>query len=422
MLTDVDCRNASCPAEQRRVRKTDAGGLYLEVTPNGAKRWFWKYRAGESLRVMALGHYCKAGSTKPEISLKAARQARDEARSVHKTGADPIQKRQLEKATHQASAALTFEGVAREFHQTKVSEWSAVHANQWLRCCEKDLFPWVGALPVGAVSVPVLLAALRKVEDRGALQMVSDLRQFASQVFIHGIRTGKCDSNPARDLVGAFKKHTVKHMAALLTPVKAGELMRGIAGYQGMPATKTALLLSALLFQRPGNIRALEWAWVDLVGCLVTIPSDAMKRAKAGKVNGRPHLVPLAQQASDALREIHPLTGHGRYVFPSLRTGEKPMSENTVNAALRGMGYGGDDMTAHGFRAMARTIMVENIAGIDPDVIEAQLAHGKSGPLGGAYDRAEYMDKRRELMQTWADYLDRLRKGGEVVPIQGRAA
>jgi len=422
MLTDADCRNASCPADQRRVRKVDAGGLYLEVTANGAKRWFWKYRVGDKLRVMALGHYCKAGSSKADMSLKAARQARDAARRVHQTGADPIQKRQIAKVTEQASAALTFEGVAREFHQARVDGWSDVHARQWLRCCEKDLFPWLGALPLRDVSAPVLLATLRKVEARGALQMVIDLRSFASQVFRYGIQTGKCEGNPARELTDAFKRHTVRHMAAVLTPPKVGELLRGIAGYQGMPATKAALILSALLFQRPGNIRALEWAWIDLAACLLTIPAEAMKRTKGAKLNGRPHLVPLARQAVAALQELQPLTGHGRYVFPSIRTGDKPMSENTVNAALRGMGYGGDDMTAHGFRAMARTLMVENIAGIDPDVIEAQLAHGKAGPLGGAYDRAEYMLKRRDLMQTWADYLDKMRKGADVLPIKGKAA
>ena len=394
----------------------------MEVTPNGAKRWFWKYRAGEAQRVMALGHYCKAGSLKTEMGLKAARLARDEARGIHQTGADPIQARQIAKVKRQASAAVTFEGVAREFHQTKINDWSAAHAGQWLRCCEKDLFPWIGALPLQSVSAALLLETLRKIEARGALQLVSDLRQFAGQVFTYGIQTGKCENNPARDLVGAFKKHTVKHAAAVLSPAKAGELMRGIGGYQGMPATKAALILSALLFQWPGNMRKLEWAWVDMAACLLTIPSADMKRKKSGKLNGRPHLVPLARQAIETLQEIQPLTGHGRYLFPSVRTGAKPMSENTVNAALRGMGFDKDEMTAQGFRAMARTIICENINGIDPEVIEAQLAHAKAGPLGGAYDRAEYMIQRRALMQTWADYLDKLRQGAEVVPIKGRAA
>jgi len=408
MLTDADCRNATCPPELKRRRLTDSGGLYLEVSQAGAKRWFWKFYPDGKESRLALGSY-------PEVTLKAARNARDDARKVRRTGVNPVQARRAEIIANRASSAMTFKAVTEEYHGKKVANWSKVHAAQFLRCCEKDLFPWIGTLPLRDISAPVLLNALRRVEARGATQLVRDLREFAGQVFNYGIHTGKCDSNPARDLVGAFKTHTVKHMAAVLTPTKAGELMRAISSYQGQPTTRIALMLSALLFQRPGNIRSLEWAWIDLDGAMLTIPAAEMKRAKAGKLNGRPHLVPLSTQAVAALREVQPLTGHGRYVFRSLRTGDKPMSENTVNAALRGMGYSKDEMTAHGFRAMARTIMVENIAGIDPDVIEAQLAHVKTGPLGSAYDRAEYMTKRKWLMQTWADYLDQLRVGAQVI-------
>jgi integrase len=203
-------------------------------------------------------------------------------------------------------------------------------------------------------------------------------------------------------------------MAAVLEPQKAGELLRAVEGYQGQPTTKAALQLSALLFQRPGNIRAMEWTWVDLAGGMLTIPSQSMKRTKAHKLNGRPHFVPLAPQAIAILRELVPVTGHGKYVFPSLLTGERPMSENTVNTALRRLGFTGAEMTAHGFRAMARTLMVERLPGVQADVIEAQLAHGKSGPLGAAYDRADYMGQRRHLMRTWADYLDQLRLGKSI--------
>lgn len=414
MLTDTACKNAVCPAGKTRHRLTDSGGLYLEVAPNGSKRWFAKYRfAGKEKRI-ALGSY-PAAPGGPGVTLKAARAGRDAARKTRETGADPVQARKAEVIAKRVSSAVTFKAVAEEYHQQKASDWSPVHAAQFLRCCEKDLFPWIGTLPLRDITAPVLLDTLRRVEARGALQLVRDLREFAGQVFMYGIRTGKCEGNPARDLIGAFKAHTVKHMAAVLTPAKAGELMRAMSSYQGQPTTRAALLLSALLLQRPGNIRSLEWAWIDLDRALLTIPAEAMKRAKAGKLNGRPHLVPLSTQAIATLRDLQPLTGHGRYVFQSLRTGDKPMSENTVNAALRGMGYSKDEMTAHGFRAMARTIMVENIPGIDPDVIEAQLAHGKTGPLGGAYDRAEYMERRKALMQTWADYLDQLRAGCQIL-------
>ncbi len=203
----------------------------------------------------------------------------------------------------------------------------------------------------------------------------------------------------------------------MLEPAKAGELLRAIDGYTGQPMTRAALLLSALLFQRPGNIRAMEWSWLNLDDGVLTIPAESMKRRLHEKINGRPHFVPLAPQAVQVLRALQPLTGHGRYVFPSLRTGERPMSENTVNAALRRLGFGSEEMSAHGFRAMARTLIVENIPGIHPDVIEAQLAHGKSGPLGAAYDRAEFMQQRRQMMVTWADYLDKLRTGADVIPL-----
>ena len=408
MLTDTACKNATCPEGKPRIRLPDAGGLYLEVTPKGSKRWFAKYRFGGKEKRLALGSY-------PEVSLKEARAGREKARKVRESGADPVQARKVEVIAKRASAAVTFKAVTLEYHQTKAGDWSSTHAAQFLRCCEKVLFPWLGALPLRDITAPLLLDTLRRVEARGATQLVRDLREFAGQVFKYGIHTGKCDNNPARDLIGAFKSHTVRHAAAVLTPNKAGELLRAIDGYQGQPTTRAALLLSALLFQRPGNIRALQWAWIDLDGGMLTIPASEMKRRKAGKLNGRPHFVPLSTQAVQALRALHPLTGHGVYVFPSLRSGQTPMSENTVNAALRGMGFGADEMSAHGFRAMARTIMVENIAGIDPEVIEAQLAHAKGGPLGAAYDRAEYMSKRTTLMQTWADYLDQLKAGAKVI-------
>ena len=280
---------------------------------------------------------------------------------------------------------------------------------------EKDLFPYIGKLTLPAITAPVLLDALRKVEKRGANETAHTLRQTAGQVFRYGVQTGRCERSPVTDLHGALKPVVVKHMAAVLEPAKAGELLRAIDGYTGQPMTKAALALSALLFQRPGNIRQMEWAWIDFDTALLTIPSQDMKRRLAQKLNGRPHFVPLAPQAIAILKELQPLTGHGRYVFPSLRTGERAMSDNTINAALRRMGFASDEMSAHGFRAMARTLMIERIPGISADVIEAQLAHGKSGPLGAAYDRAEFMEQRRRMMSDWADYLDKLRMGAEVI-------
>lgn len=423
MLTDTECRRAVCPEGKARERFSDSGGLYLEVSPTGSKRWFWKYRAriGDKTveKRLALGSY---GTAADQLTLKAARAARDEARALHAKGTDPVHQRATQKATRAMSAAVTFEAVARELHAQKSRVWSATHAAQWLRCCEKDLFPYIGARPLATITAPELLAVLRRVTARGATYLARDLREFAGQVFRYGVSTGRAERDPAADLRDALAPHVTRHMGAVLEPAQAGALMRDIDAYQGQPVTRAALQLSALLFQRPGNIRSMAWADVDLDGGLWTIAAAQMKRDLYGKTNGRPHLVPLAPQAVAVLREIHPLTGHGRYVFPSLLTGERCMSENTLRAALRRMGYTNEEMTAHGFRAMARTLMVERLPNIAPEVIEAQLAHGKAGPLGMAYDRAEFMTQRRQMMEAWADYLDLLRKTTNVVPLTRKAA
>ena len=424
MLTDTSCKNAKCPTDKARARFADSGGLYLEVAPNGGKRWFWKYRfAGREKRI-ALGHYSEPGSKAVVVGLKEARDAAGEARRVLKTGTDPVQRRKADTATKAVAAATTFEAVALEYHalKAKSDSWSATHAAQWKRTVTKHLFPRIGSLPLSDVSAPVLLDALRKVEEQGIVRTAHDLREYAGQVFRYSAQTGRCSVNPAADLRGALAAFVERNMGAVLDPGAAGELLRAIDAYRGQPVTRAALQLSALVFQRPGNVRMAEWSEIDLEAGMWTIPAEKMKRDLHGKTNGRPHFVPLASQSVEVLRELKPLTGHGRYVFPSLLTGERPMSENTVRAALRRMGYANEEMTAHGFRAMARTLIVERLPGVSPDVIEAQLAHGKSGPLGSAYDRAEFMEQRRQMMTAWADYLDRLRKGGQVVPMKGAHA
>lgn len=410
MLTDAACRNAKCPSDKPRARFADSGNLYLEVAASGSKRWFWKYFSGGKEKRLALGTY-------PGVSLKDARDGRDAARKLHEAGTDPVQARKIESATQATKSANTFEAVARELHGIKKLGWSDSHASQWLRAVEKDLFPWVGALPIADVDAPVLLAAIRRIEARGSTQMAHDVREYAGQIFRYGIQTGRCRSNPAADLFGALKPHIVRHHPALKKPDDVRRLLLALPAYSGQPTTVAALTLSALLFQRPGNMRALEWAWIDLDEAMLTLPPWSMKRRKHGKLNGPPHFVPLPQQAVATFRDLIPLTGQGKYVFPSVRGGARPMSNNTMNAALRSLGFDGDEMTAHGFRAMARTVMVERIPGIDPEVIEAQLAHQKSGPLGEAYDRAEYMALRRQLMQVWADYLDSLRQGAQVIKL-----
>jgi len=409
MLTEAHCKNAVCPPDKPRARYADAGGLYLEVAAT-SKRWFWKYRFQSKEKRLALGSY-------PAVSLKQARFARDDARKLHSTGIDPAQQRQLDKLANQLDADATFATVAREFHKIKSPAWSPRYGERWIALMEKEVFPTLGKLPLSSITAPMLLHVLRKVEARGARESAHTLRQWSGQVFRHGIATGRCDKNPAPDLHGALVPITVKHMAAILEPGKAGELMRAIAMYSGQPTTRAALMLSALTFQRPGNIRQMRWADVDDSEAVWRIPAADMKRSKHGKLNGRPHIVPLAPQAMKILNGLRPLTGHGQYVFPSLLTGERPMSDNTVRTALRRLGYTNDEMSAHGFRAMARTIMVEQMD-VEPDVIEAQLAHSKSGPLGAAYDRAEFLDKRRKMMTTWADYLDKLQQVADLLPLR----
>lgn len=409
-LTDTFVRQVKHTGKASGDKYADGGGMYLLVKAGG-RYWRMDYTHAEKRKTLALGVY-------PEVSLAKARQRRTEARELLAEGLDPGVAKRAEKLATRVAAANTFEAVAREFHATQASGWSPRYASRWIERMEKDLFPHIGKLTLPSITAPVLLDALRKVEKRGANETAHTLRQTAGQVFRYGVQTGRCERSPVSDLHGALKPIVVKHMAAVLEPAKAGELLRAIDGYSGQPMTKAALALSALLFQRPGNIRQMEWAWIDFGKAMLTIPSQDMKRRLQQKINGRPHFVPLAPQAITILKELQPLTGHGRYVFPSLRTSERAMSDNTINAALRRMGFASDEMSAHGFRAMARTLMIERIHGISADVIEAQLAHGKSGPLGAAYDRAEFMEQRRSMMREWADYLDKLRTGAEVVPLR----
>ena len=318
--------------------------------------------------------------------------------------------------------AGTFEYVAREWlatvHEAKVSEG---HADRTRIRLEQDVFPWLGRRPIGEIEAPELLQCLRRVEARGAIETAHRIKDACGQVFRYGIACGQCQRNPAADLRDALRPVESRHLAAIVDPKRAGELLRDMMAYQGHPVTRAALSLSALLLLRPGELRHMEWTWLDLDGALLTAPAEVMKRSKADKASGPPHLVPLARQAVSILRELQPLTGHGRYVFPSLLTGERCMSENTVRGALRRMGYSNDDMTAHGFRAMARTMIAERL-GIAPEVIEAQLAHAVADSLGRAYNRTQYLDQRCDMMLKWADYLDRLRAGAAVLPFPSKAA
>ena len=412
-LSNTAVRNSKHSGKPAGDKLADGGGMYLLVKAGG-KYWRMDYRFAGKRKTLALGIY-------PAVSLAQARSARDKAREDLAADIDPSMSKRIAKVAMKHAAENTLEAVAREFHDKQKDAWSDGYAARWIRSFELHAFPALGRLPLSVITTPMIIDALRKVENTGATDMAHRMRQNIVQCFRYGVQTGRCERNPVDDLRGALKPHIVKHMAAITDPKEVGGLMRAIDSYSGTIHTKTALVLSALWFQRPGNIRQLQWAWIDFDKAMLTIPSMDMKRKIAAKINGRPHLVPLARQAIALLQEIQPYTGRGKYVFPSVRSNSRPMSDNTINAALRRMGYTSDDMTAHGFRSLGRTVIGENLPGIHHDVVEAQLAHGKSGPLGAAYDRAEYMAQRVKMMQVWADYLDKLRSGAEIIPFHRQA-
>ncbi|MBB1472390.1 integrase arm-type DNA-binding domain-containing protein [Luteimonas sp. MC1782] len=376
----------------------DAGGLYLEVMPTGGKLWRWKYRHAGKEKRLALGAY-------PDVTLAAARERHAAGRTLLAAGIDPGEQRKAEKAATVDRAANTFAAVATEMMAQRGGKLSVTSQERATRLLGY-LSP-IANMPIAAVDGPLLLAALRKIEARGG-ETTHRARAFAGQVFRYGIATGRNTGNPARDLLGALTPVKGGHFASLTDPATVAPLLRALWGYQGGPVVQAALKVAPLVFVRPGELRTARWAEIDL---------DAAEWRFTASKTGTPHIVPLSTQAVEVLRGLQPLTGRGEYVFPSERGKGRPMSENTVNAALRALGYGPDTMTGHGFRAMARTILDE-VLGFRPDYIEHQLAHAVRDPNGRAYNRTAHLPERRVMMQAWADYLDNLRVGGNVVAIR----
>lgn len=405
MLTELECKNAA--PKDKPYRLFDGGGLYLEVVPTGAKYWRLKYRYGGKEKRLAIGVY-------PTVTARQAREkAQDERRKLLE-GRDPSAERRAHKLVAKVAAENSFEAVAREWLERRAPTLTDKHVEKVLARLVKNLFPWIGERPIADIAAPELLSALRRVEDRGAVHTAKRLLQYAGQVFRYGIATGRCERDIAADLRGALTQEKERHRAAITDPDGAAALLRAIDGYQGSLIARCALRLAPLVFVRPGELRHAEWAEIDLDRAEWNIPAEKMKMRL-------PHLVPLSLQAVAVLREIQPLTGQGRYVFPSQRTAERPVSDNTINASLRRMGIDTrEEMTAHGFRAMARTILDE-VLGFRPDFIEHQLAHAVRDPNGRAYNRTAHLSERRKMMQAWADYLDRIKSGAEVIPIN-RAA
>lgn len=397
-LTDVKVRNAKTGEKSRKL--TDERGLYLLIAPSGGKWWRFDYRFAGRRKTLSLGTY-------PDVSLKQARQRRDDAREQVAAGIDPSQARKAKKLA-QASAE-SFEAIAREWHTKFSPNWSDSYATKVMSRLEANIFPWLGKKPAGEIEPPELLAVLRRMESRGAVDTARRVRMHCGQVFRYAVATGRAQRDPAADLKGAIVPPKPKHFATITDPKAVGALLRAIDAFTGQFATQCALRLAPLLFVRPGELRHAEWAEIDLDANEWRIPESKMKMRVA-------HIVPLSDQAVAILKELHPLTGRGRYVFPSVRSIKRPMSENTLNAALRRLGYVKDEITPHGFRAMASTLLHEQ--GWPSDVIERQLAHGEPNRVKAAYNRAQHLPERRRMMQAWADYLDALREDKNVINLR----
>ena len=407
MLTDADCKNAVCSPGAKRDRLSDAGGLYLEISPAGSRRWFWKYRKDGKEGRMALGSY-------PAVGLKAARKARDTAKLQKSDGRDPVQARKVEKLKPARPGGDTFQAVALEWYAKQAPQWSASHAERSLRQLERDLFPWIGARHMPDIHPMELLAALQKVEQRGAIETADRVLMLARQVWDYWLPTADVQQrNITEGLKGRLTPYRGNSFAAIVDPLRMGELLRAIKHYKGGPIVRTALQLAPLLYQRPGNLANMEWAELDLDAALWTIPSMKMKRTKLEKEKGEAHTVPLPVQAVALIKGLQPLTGHGRYVFPGERSHDRPVSDNSVRTALYALGFG-KEQTWHGFRASARTMLVDQL-NLDPLAIEANLAHAVKDANGRSYNRTQYLKQRFEQIQLWADYLDKLAAGADVI-------
>ena len=405
-LTDTAIRKAK--SGEKPIRLFDGGGLYLEVSPAGGKLWRLKYRFGGKEKLLALGVY-------PAVSLASARQKRDDARKLLADSIDPGAHRKAAKAVRVGLAANTLEVIGREWYAKTAPTMADTTKEKLIRRLEVDVFPWLGDRPIESIVAGDLIKVIERIERRGAVDLAKRVHNAVGRIFRYAVGRGLATRDPSRDieLKDILPPADVQHHASVTDPKEVGGLLRAIDGFTGAFSTRCALRLAALVFVRPGNLRHAEWTEIDFDKAEWRIPAGKMKIAEQ-------HIVPLSAQAIAILREIQPLTGHNRYVFASERAGGKPMSENTINAALRRLGYAKNEMTGHGFRSMASTLLHE--LGYPHDVIERQLAHGERNAVVAAYNFAQHLPDRRKMMQQWADYLYKLRTGAEVILLRGEAA
>lgn len=407
-LNDVSIRNAK-PLENGKPKKyTDGGGMYLYVTSTG-KYWRYNYKYNNKYKTLAIGVY-------PDVSLKEARVIHEDARELLERGIDPSGYKKVQKANKALNDCNNFEAVAREWFERFKSEWVDSHAKKVLSRLENDVFPWIGERAISEIEPPEILMVLRRIESRGALETAHRTRQTIGQIFRYGVATGRAVRDQTADLKGALPAYRKKHFPAITDPKEMGQLMRVIDDYTGTFVVKCALRLSPLVMLRPSELAGAKWNEIDFDSQTWAIPIERMKAKKAVKEeNLTVHVVPLSRQAVEILREIQFLTGKFEHVFTGLRDRKKPMSASTVNTALKRIGYQ-NTMKAHSFRAMASSTL--NQMGYNPDAIERQLAHKDSNEVRAAYNRAEYLEERKRMLQDWADYLDSLKNGAEIIPIR----
>ena len=403
-LTDIQVRN--CKPQDKEHKLSDGGGMYLLVTPTGGKLWNMKYKFGGKEKRLSFGAY-------PAVTLADARQRREDAKKLLANGVDPGETKKAQKAAQGEQDINTFEVIAREWHSNFAHTWVVSHAQHKLERLEKNVFPWIGKRPIKEITAPDVLAVLRRLESRGILDTAHRVRFECSSIFRYAVATGRTDRDPVADLKGALPPVKGGHHAAPTDPKAVTPLLRAIDEFQGSFVVKCALQLAPMLFVRPGELRAAEWSEIDFNAAEWNIPAEKMKMKVA-------HLVPLPRQAVAILEAIRPLTGHSRYVFPGHRSPLRCMSDNALNAALRRMGFEKSEITTHGFRAMARTILDE-VLQVRPDYIEHQLAHAVKDPNGRAYNRTAHIVERKKMMQLWADYLDGLKQGAKVLPFKKAA-
>ena len=401
-LTNVAIRSAK--PTTRAFKLYDSGGLYLEVSPSGGKWWRLKYRFNGKENRISLGVY-------PETTLRAARERRDTERKLLAEGIDPSKSRKTEKSAQANRAANSFEQVAREWFAKFSPSWAPAHAARKIRLFERDIFPWIGQQPIAEITAPELLSVLHRIEKRGVSETERRALVSCGQVFRYAVASGRAERDPSGDLRGALPPVKGEHFAAITEPDSLATILRAFEGYNGTLPVRCALRLMPLLFVRPGELRKAEWSQIDL---------DAAEWRYMVTKTQTEHIVPLSRQAVAILHELYPLTGNGHFVFPSARSNTRPMSDNAILVAMRTMEIAKDVTTGHGFRATARTILDE-VLGVRTDLIEHQLAHRVKDPNGRAYNRTAFLPERREMMQTWADFLDQL-KCAKVLPFRGTAA